>query len=158
MKNHTILSLALSAIVTDTIIGYYLLLSNRGGRYIKEWYNQFNIGAYVMDILSIIIGTYSATLFSNNIYSQIVATVIVGLVHDISFGIFVNKIQTESKILNLFKNYANELGPIILIVDAFMLISTLLFSAYFKNTLTNNAMIFLSVIISYIGLLMIYSF
>jgi hypothetical protein len=111
-----------------------------------------------MDILSIIIGTYSATLFSNNIYSQIVATVIVGLVHDISFGIFVNKIQTESKILNLFKNYANELGPIILIVDAFMLISTLLFSAYFKNTLTNNAMIFLSVIISYIGLLMIYSF
>jgi len=158
MKNHTILSLALSAIVTDTIIGYYLLLSNRGGRYIKEWYNQFNIGAYVMDILSIIIGTYSATLFSNNIYSQIVATVIVGLVHDISFGIFVNKIQTESKILNLFKSYANELGPIILIVDAFMLISTLLFSAYFKNTLTNNAMIFLSVIISYIGLLMIYSF
>jgi len=158
MKNHTILSLALSAIVTDTIIGYYLLLSNRGGRYIKEWYNQFNIGAYVMDILSIIIGTYSATLFSNNIYSQIVATVIVGLVHDISFGIFVNKIKTESKILNLFKNYANELGPIILIVDAFMLISTLLFSTYFKNTLTNNTMIFLSVIISYIGLLMIYSF
>jgi hypothetical protein len=158
MKNHNILSLALSAIVTDTIIGYYLLLSNRGGRYIKEWYNQFNIGAYVMDILSIIIGTYSATLFSNNIYSQIVATVIVGLVHDISFGIFVNKIKTESKILNLFKNYANELGPIILIVDAFMLISTLLFSTYFKNTLTNNTMIFLSVIISYIGLLMIYSF
>jgi hypothetical protein len=158
MKNHSILSLTLSAIVVDTIIGYYLLLSNRGGRYIKEWYNQFNIGAYVMDILSIIVGTYSATLFSNNIYSQIVATVIVGLIHDISFGIFVNKIQSESKILTLFKNYANELGPTILVVDAFMLISTLLFSIYFKSALTNSTMIFLSVIISYIGLLMIYSF
>lgn len=158
MKNHDILSLTLSAIVVDTIVGYYLLLSNRGGTYIKEWYKQFNIGAYVMDILSIIIGTYSATLFSNNIYSQIVATVIVGLIHDISFGIFVNKIQTQSKILTLFKNYANELGSTILIVDALMLISTLLFSAYFKTTLTNNSMTFLSVIVFYLGLLMIYSF
>jgi hypothetical protein len=158
MKNHDILSLTLSAIVVDTIVGYYLLLSTRGGTYIKEWYKQFNIGAYVMDILSIIIGTYSATLFSNNIYSQIVATVIVGLIHDISFGIFVNKIQTQSKILTLFKNYANELGSTILIVDALMLISTLLFSAYFKTTLTNNSMTFLSVIVFYLGLLMIYSF
>jgi hypothetical protein len=158
MKNHNILSLTLSAIVVDTIVGYYLLLSTRGGTYIKEWYKQFNIGAYVMDILSIIIGTYSATLFSNNIYSQIVATVIVGLIHDISFGIFVNKIQTQSKILTLFKNYANELGSTILIVDALMLISTLLFSVYFKTTLTNNSMTFLSVIVFYLGLLMIYSF
>jgi hypothetical protein len=158
MKNHDILSLTLSAIVVDTIVGYYLLLSTRGGTYIKEWYKQFNIGAYVMDILSIIIGTYSATLFSNNIYSQIVATVIVGLIHDISFGIFVNKIQTQSKILTLFKNYANELGSTILIVDALMLISTLLFSVYFKTTLTNNSMTFLSVIVFYLGLLMIYSF
>jgi hypothetical protein len=158
MKNRDILSLTLSAIVVDTIVGYYLLLSTRGGTYIKEWYKQFNIGAYVMDILSIIIGTYSATLFSNNIYSQIVATVIVGLIHDISFGIFVNKIQTQSKILTLFKNYANELGSTILIVDALMLISTLLFSVYFKTTLTNNSMTFLSVIVFYLGLLMIYSF
>jgi len=158
MKNHDILSLTLSAIVVDTIVGYYILLSTRGGTYIKEWYKQFNIGAYVMDILSIIIGTYSATLFSNNIYSQIVATVIVGLIHDISFGIFVNKIQTQSKILTLFKNYANELGSTILIVDALMLISTLLFSVYFKTTLTNNSMTFLSVIVFYLGLLMIYSF
>ena len=158
MKNHTLLSLTLSAIVVDTIIGYYLLLSKRGGRYIKEWYNQFNIGAYVMDILSIIVGTYSATLFSNNIYTQIVATVIIGLIHDISFGMFVNKIQTDSKILILFKNYANEFGQTILFVYAFMLISTMLFSVYFKSSLTNMSIIFLSVITSYIGLLMIYSF
>ena len=111
-----------------------------------------------MDILSIIVGTYSATLFSNNIYTQIVATVIIGLIHDISFGMFVNKIQTDSKILILFKNYANELGPTILFVDAFMLISTMLLSVYFKSSLTNMSMIFLSVITSYIGLLMIYSF
>jgi hypothetical protein len=158
MKNHTFLSLAFSAILVDTIIGYYLLLSNRGGKYIKEWYNTFTIGAYVMDILSIIIGTYLATLFSNNIYYQVLTVVIIGLVHDISFGIFVNKIESKSKILNLFKNYSNELGSIILIVDALMLVSTLLLSTYSYKLLSNISITFLSVVTSYIGLFMIYSF
>lgn len=158
MKSHSLLSLVFSAILVDTIIGYYLLLSNRGGTYIKEWYKKFTIGAYIMDILSIIIGTYLATLTSNNIYYQIIAVTIIGLIHDTTFGFFVNKIQTESKIINLFKNYANELGPIILIVDAFMLVSTLLLSNYFYKLLPNILIIFLSIIATYIGLFMIYSF
>ena len=158
MKSHSLLSLVFSAILVDTIIGYYLLLSNRGGKYIKEWYKQFTIGAYIMDILSIIIGTYLATLTSNNIYYQIIAVTIIGLIHDTTFGFFVNKIQTESKIINLFKNYANELGPVILIVDAFMLVSTLLLSNYFYKLLPNILITFLSIIATYIGLFMIYSF
>jgi hypothetical protein len=158
MGRHNLMSIATSAIIVDTIIGYYLLLSNRGGTYIKEWYKQFNIGAYIMDVLSIIIGSYLATLYSDNIYEQIVAVVVIGLIHDISFGAFVNKIKTESKILTLFKNYANELGPIILIVDAIMLVSTLIMSHYFISALSINTTIFTSVIVSYVGLLMIYSF
>ena len=62
MTNHTILSLTVSAIIVDTIIGYYLLITKRGGKYIKEWYKSFTIGAYTMDILSIVIGTYIAFL------------------------------------------------------------------------------------------------
>ncbi len=111
-----------------------------------------------MDVLSIIIGSYLATLYSDNIYGQIVAVVVIGLIHDISFGAFVNKIKTESKILTLFKNYANELGPTILIVDAIMLVSTLIMSHYFISALSINTTIFMSVIVSYVGLLMIYSF
>jgi len=158
MKNHDILSLTLSAIVIDTIIGYYLLLSNRGGVYIREWYNKFNIGAYIMDILSIIIGTYLSTKFSDTIFMQIVSVVIIGLVHDITFGYFVNKIKADSKILTLFKNYANELGTTILLVDAFMLVSTLIFSNYFFKFLCVNTTIFLGAVFFYIGLFMIYSF
>jgi hypothetical protein len=158
MKNHDILSLTLSAIVVDTIIGYYLLLNNRGGIYIKEWYKQFTIGAYIMDILSIVIGTYLSTLISDNIIKQLVAVVIIGLIHDITFGYFVNKFDNKSKILNLFKNYANELGPTILLVDALMLIFTLFFSNYFFRVLCVNTTIFLSAVVFYIGLFMIYSF
>jgi hypothetical protein len=158
MKSHSLVSLVFSAILVDTLIGYYLLLSNRGGKYIREWYNQFTIGAYIMDVLSIVIGTFLATKISSDIYYQILTVVIIGLIHDITFGYFVNKIQSESKIINLFKNYANENGVNILIVDAIMLVATLLFSNYFYKLTSNIIISFLSIITTYIGLFMIYSF
>jgi len=158
MKSHSILSLTFSAILVDTVIGYYLLLNNRGGRYIREWYKQFTLGAYLMDVLSIIIGTYLAILTTDDIYYQIFTVIIIGLIHDITFGFFVNKVQSESKILKLFKDYANELGPTILIVDAAMLVSTILFSRYFYKLLSNVTITILSIITTYIGLYMIYSF
>jgi hypothetical protein len=158
MKSHSLISLVFSAILVDTLIGYYLLLSNRGGKYIREWYNQFTIGAYIMDVLSIVIGTFLATKISSGIYYQILTVVIIGLIHDITFGYFVNKIQSESKIINLFKNYANENGVNILIVDAIMLVATLLFSNYFYKLTSNVIISFLSIITTYIGLFMIYSF
>ena len=158
MKSHSLISLVFSAILVDTIIGYYLLLSNRGGKYIREWYNQFTIGAYVMDVLSIVIGTFLATKISNNIYYQILSVIIIGLIHDTTFGFFVNRTITESKIVNLFKNYANENGINILIVDAIMLVATLIFSNYFYKLFPSVIISFLSIITTYIGLFMIYSF
>jgi hypothetical protein len=158
MKSHSLVSLVFSAILVDTLIGYYLLLSNRGGKYIREWYNQFTIGAYLMDVLSIVVGTFLATKVSNDIHYQILAVVIIGLIHDTTFGYFINKIQSESKIINLFKNYANENGINILIVDAIMLVATILFSNYFYKLFPNVIIAFLSIITTYIGLFMIYSF
>jgi hypothetical protein len=158
MKSHSLISLVFSAILVDTLIGYYLLLSNRGGKYIREWYNQFTIGAYLMDVLSIVVGTFLATKISSNIYYQILAVVIIGLIHDTTFGYFINKIQSESKIINLFKNYANENGINILIVDAIMLVATLIFSNYFYKLYPSVIISFLSIITTYIGLFMIYSF
>lgn len=158
MTNNNILTLTVSAIIVDTIIGYYLLITNRGGKYIKEWYKSFTIGAYIMDILSIVIGTYIATLFSNNLYKQLAIVILVGLIHDLSFWYFVSKSNIKSKILELFNNYAKELGIIILIVDAFMLVSTLVLSNFLNNNLSYNNILFLGILSFYIGLLMIYSF
>ena len=158
MSNHTILSLTVSAILVDTIIGYYLLITKRGGKYIKEWYKSFTIGAYIMDILSIVIGTYIATLFSSNLYKQLAIVILVGLIHDLSFGYFVTNSGIKSKILDLFNNYAKELGVTILIVDALMLVSTLILSSFLNNNLSFNNISFLGILTFYIGLLMIYSF
>lgn len=158
MSNLSLTTLTVSAIIVDTVIGYYLLITKRGGRYIKEWYKTFTIGAYTMDVLSIVIGTYIATSLTNNLYKQLLFVIIVGLIHDISFGVFLSKTNVKSTVLDLFRNYANELGTTILIVDAFMLVSTILLAHFLKSNLSITNISYLGIVTLYIGLLMIYSF
>ena len=158
MSNLSLTTLTVSAIIVDTVIGYYLLISKRGGRYIKEWYKTFTIGAYTMDVLSIVIGTYIATSLTNDVYKQLLFVIIVGLIHDISFGVFLSKTNVKSTVLDLFRNYANELGTTILIVDAFMLVSTILLAHFLKSNLSITNISYLGIVTLYIGLLMIYSF
>jgi hypothetical protein len=159
MIHHSIETLFTASIIVDTIMGYLILFNKKRGKTIKQWYNDFTIGAYVMDITSLIFGTYLATLLSTDFYMQLFYVVIIGLIHDISFFTFLNNINTKSsKVLDFFKNYAKEYGKKILIYDALMLISTLLVSNYLLNNFLNDNIIFLGVLSSYIGLLMVYSF
>ena len=158
MNYHTIVTLAVAAIIVDTIGGYILLLT-KSGKTIRQWYNQFTIGAYSMDIASLTIGTYLATLLTPNFYMQLLYVIIIGLIHDTSFALFLNSINTKSsKILEFFKDYAKEYGKKILLVDALMLVSTLLVSNYLFNTFSNVNIVFLGVVTFYFGLLMVYSF
>ena len=159
MNYHTIVTLAVGAIIVDTIIGYIILFNKKSGQTIREWYNKFTIGAYAMDITSLVIGTYIATLLTSNFYMQLVYVIFIGLIHDISFAIFLNSVNTKgSKILQFYKDYAKEYGKKILLVDALMLISTLFVSNVLLNTFSNSVIIFLGVLFSYFGLLMVYSF
>ena len=158
MNYHNIITLAVAAIIIDTIGGYILLLT-KSGKTIREWYNKFTIGAYSMDIASLVIGTLLATLLTSNYYLQFVYVVIIGLIHDTSFALFLNNVNTKgSKILQFFKDYAKEYGKKILLVDALMLVSTLLVSNVLINTFSNTNTVFLGVLFSYFGLLMVYSF
>ena len=159
MNHHSIKTLFTASIIIDTIMGYLLLFNKNGGKSVRQWYKELTIGAYVMDITSLIIGTYLAILLSTDFYMQLFYVVIIGLIHDISFFIFLNNVNTKSsKVLKIFKNYGNENGKIILVIDALMLISTLLVSNYLLNNFLNDNIIFLGVLSSYIGLLMVYSF
>ena len=159
MNYHNIITLAVGAIIVDTIVGYILLFNKKSGKTIRQWYSQFTIGAYTMDIASLVIGTFLATLLTTNYYLQFVYVVIIGLIHDTSFALFLNNVNTKgSKILQFFKDYAKEYGKKILLVDALMLISTLFVSNVLINTFSNTNTIFLGVLFSYFGLLMVYSF
>jgi hypothetical protein len=159
MNYHSITTLIIAGIIVENIVLYMLFFNKNSGKTIRQWYNQFTIGAYTMDITSAIIGSYLAILLTPNFYMQLVYVVIIGLIHDTSFGLFLNSINTKSsKVLQFFKDYAKEYGKKILLVDAAMLISTLCVSNYLLNTFSNVNTIFLGVVTFYFGLLMVYSF
>ena len=159
MNYHSIVTLAVGAIIVDTIVGYIILFNKKSGQTIRQWYSEFTIGAYAMDITSLIIGTLIATLLTSNYYLQFVYVVFIGLIHDTSFALFLNSVNTKSsKVLEFFKSYAKENGKKILLIDALMLVSTLFVSNVLLNTFSNSVIIFLGVITFYFGLLMVYSF
>ena len=159
MNNHTILTLAVGAIVVETIgliLIYYSALTRKT---IRQWYNEFTLGAYTIDITSVIIGAYLATLLTPNFYLQLLCVAIIGIVHDTSFGFFINSINTKSsKILEFFKKYAKEYGAKILVVDALILVSTLTISNILINYVSSANIAFLGVLLSYVSLLFVYSF
>jgi hypothetical protein len=159
MNYHSITTLIIAAIIVENIVLYMLFFNKKSGKTIRQYYREFKIGAYSMDITSAIIGSYLAILLAPNFYMQLVYVVIIGLIHDTSFGLFLNSINTKSsKILQFFKDYAKEYGKKILIVDALILLSTLLVSNFLYKTLSNTIIIFLGIVSIYIGLLFVYSF
>jgi hypothetical protein len=159
MNYHSITTLIIAAIIVENIVLYMLFFNKNSGKTIRQYYREFTIGAYSMDITSAIIGSYLAILLAPNFYMQLVYVVIIGLIHDTSFGLFLNNINTKSsKILQFFKDYAKEYGKKILIVDALILLSTLLVSNFLYKTLSNTIIIFLGILFTYIGLLFVYSF
>ena len=159
MNYHSITTLIIAAIIVENIVLFMLFFNKNSGKTIRQYYREFTIGAYSMDITSAIIGSYLAILLAPNFYMQLVYVVIIGLIHDTSFGLFLNSINTKSsKILQFFKDYAKEYGKKILIVDALILLSTLLVSNFLYKTFSNTIIIFLGILFTYIGLLFVYSF
>jgi hypothetical protein len=159
MNNHSITTLIVAAILVENVVLFLLYFNKNSGKTIRQWYNQFTIGAYVMDITSAIIGAFLATLLTSSYYLQLLFVVLIGLIHDISFGLFLNSVNTKSsKVLEFFKSYAKEYGKKILFVDALILLSTLIVSNYLLKNLSNNSIIFLGITFLYFGLLMVYSF
>jgi len=159
MNYHSITTLIIAGIIVENIVLYMLFFNKNSGKTIRQYYREFKIGAYSMDITSAIIGSYLAILLAPNFYMQLVYVVIIGLIHDTSFGLFLNSINTKSsKILQFFKDYAKEYGKKILIVDALILLSTLFVSNFLYKTFSNTIIIFLGILFTYIGLLFVYSF
>ena len=158
MSKIPISNIVVSSLVVDTLTAFYLLMSKQGGHYVREWYKQFGLSAYAMDVLSLTFGVYIALSLTKELWKQLLLVVIVGLIHDVSFGYFVGNKNVKGPVMTLFRNYANENGAHILWVDALMLISTLITSYVLTNNFEHQNIIFIGVIAFYIGLLVVHSY
>ena len=131
-----------AAILTD-VGGIVLLLSkNIESKYLREWYKKYTLSAVIMDVLILVIGAVLARLaypffFSSSGFSLIGLAglaVAIQITHDILFAVGFNMIpRGKSGIADLFQDYGKEIGVWILVADAIMMVSTIVFASLFAS-------------------------
>ena len=143
------------AILTDAIGILLLFTKNIKSKYLTEWYKKYQLSAVIMDVLILVIGVILArvlypVLFPSrfSIWFFIGLAVAIQIAHDILFAVAFNAVpRGKSGIMDLFKDYGKELGVWILLADAIMIISTILFGSLFASLNTNTNIVILIVLV-----------
>lgn len=144
-----------AALIVDIIV---VLMLQRGmikSLALKKWYRKFHLGAFMADVLSLVIGVIIARFIYTffgwkwNILLFLFIVVLVQLCHDLIFAkLFYTVPKGVSSVLDVFKEYANELGAVILTADAEMMIGTVMLGSLLSN-MSLNSNIILLIFISY---------
>ena len=152
-----------SALIVDMVILVRIVLHSINIKSLNHWYNKFGLLAVVADVLSIVIGIIVSRLLYPFVFQDyslikfLALTCLVQLTHDLLFAKFFYSVPKNSSIiLDVFKDYANEVGIQILFVDSLMMISTILLASYLA-TLSFNSNIIILVAALYILPYLLYS-
>lgn len=158
-RRHTqMLHLVLSALIIDSVVNAYLLFSGRGGVSIREWYRKFATSAMVMDVASLIIPTFVAIRMSDRLAVQLLVILSIQLCHDLFMAWLVSNVELrQGTVLELWSRYGKELGATILMVDACMLLGTLLLHRIIEQSLTKEWVSYFVVVFVYILTFIVHS-
>lgn len=121
-----------SSIIVDLIV-MFITLNFAKSIYLKKWYKTYNLSAVLADVLSVVIGIligryiYSYFFKEWSIWKFLLIVLGVQILHDILFyNIFSLIPRGSSSIMDLFKDYAKELGGFAIFGDSLIIISTVL--------------------------------
>jgi|LakMenE18May11ns_1017448.scaffolds.fasta_scaffold9867917_4 uncharacterized protein YacL len=144
-NNYDLLPIFLAVIVIDFIV---ILISKNTtffGNQINVWYDKLGITAVLLDVFIIIIGllitrfifTYFSLTFSP--IKFIIVALIVQIIHDmLLYKLFIENHKGGNLILEIYKEYAKENGPKIIVADSLMVIGSCLLAMYFKSIPSYN--------------------
>jgi hypothetical protein len=162
MKELQFLPLLNAALATDLIWIALLLLGIIPSFYLGEWYRSFGIGAFLSDVLILMIGV----LITYYIYPYVFGTYHIGyfailavgvqLIHDLLFGLLLPR-KTSSPILRIFQRYISEHGFKILLADALMILSTVGLEHVFSGALSSTQEIIVLIGLGYLTPYLVFS-
>jgi hypothetical protein len=146
-----------AVLITDLFVIFLLNIMVIKSKVLREWYSRYNLSAVIADVLIILIGLiitraiYYYVFDSFSLLKFIILAVIVQVTHDILFYIFFSNIpRGVNKMIDTFKDYANEVSYKAILADSGMMIMACLIASYLVNKNTNTNII---VLISFIYLL-----
>jgi hypothetical protein len=136
---------------------FVIMLSNArviDSHVLRQWYKDYNVSAVIADILIILIGLIIVRVFYYRIFSQfsifkfIVLALVVQFVHDMLFyGLFKNVPRGMNRMLDTFKDYANEVSYKAVLADGGMMIMAALVASYLAGSSLNANIIILIVLL-----------
>ena len=139
-----------AVLITDIFVISLLNISMIKSQVLKKWYSQYNLSAVIADVLIILIGLIIARAVYYHIFDKfslfkfIIIAIIVQIIHDILFYVlFVNIPRGVNKMLDTFKDYANETTYKAILADSGMMIMSCLLASYLVNKNTNTNIIVL---------------
>lgn len=131
-------------LLTDIIVIGLLLAGWIQSRVLQAWYKEFSLGAVIADVLIIIVGIILARFFYPLLFSEYSLTKFIGLavgiqiLHDITFYAFAQAVpRGKSRVLDVFKNYGQEVGYKAIVSDSLMMISSICLATFFKGQSLN---------------------
>jgi hypothetical protein len=156
------ISILSAVIITDLIVILLLNINLINPKSLKSWYNTFNLSAVIADVLVIVLVLILTRYLYYKIFKEfsiikfIVLALSLQITHDILFYIMITLIPKGSnRMIDVFKEYANEVSYCAIIADSLMMISASLLAYYFVN-LDMNTNIIILIIAIYIIPYMIY--
>ena len=137
-----------AVLITDLFVIFLLNARVIKSQVLRKWYSQYNLSAVIADVLIILIGLiitraiYYYVFDSFSIIKFIILAVIVQITHDILFYVFFSNIpKGVNKMLDTFKDYANEVSYKAILADSGMMIMSCLIASYLVNKNTNTNII-----------------
>ena len=139
------------AILTDLIVIFLMNVGAFRSKTLQKYYLDYGFSAVIADTLIIVIGViiarflYSYFFSSYSLLKFVALALTIQIVHDILFYLFFKSFpKGASRIMDTFKDYANENGSMILLADALMVVSTILLATAFSALSPNyNIIIFI---------------
>ena len=144
-------------LITDLFVIFLLNTKMIKSVVLREWYTKYNLSAVIADILIILIvliitrAIYYYVFDSFSLFKFTTLAVILQIAHDILFYIFFSNVpRGVNKMIDTFKDYANEISYGAILADSGMMIMASIIASLLVNQTTNVNII---VLISFVYLL-----
>ena len=146
------LPLLTGVLITDMFVILLLNMKLINSQVLRKWYSEYNLSAVIADVLIILIGLIIARAIYYYIFDKfsilkfILVAVVVQVIHDILFYIlFKNVPRGMNRMLDSFKDYANEVSYKAIISDSGMMVMAAIIASYLAGESLNKNIIVLVV-------------
>jgi hypothetical protein len=144
-----------ATLLSDLIIIFILYYTPYfNSKYLMQWYEDFGLSGVIADVFIIVIVfiiaryIYTKMKWEWNPIKFLILYLILQITHDILFYSFFSSVPRGlNRMLDLFKDYANEVSYYAILGDSFMVIIAVIVAMIFANFSLNTNIIILVVLI-----------